>query len=345
MLGLVTLLVAGRRRARAVGHQARDRVLDDEPDRLHVRRRGDRRVRFAMFHLVTHAFFKALLFLTAGIVIHHLTASRTSGRWAACAVDAVHARDVPDRHARARRHPDLRRLLVEGRDPRLGARRGRCARLDALRRRLLGTLLTGMYALRLYFLVFHGKPATLRTPRTTTHTTARARAGCSFPWACWRSARRSRDCCRSRASGTRSTTGSTSRRAARPPVDGQEWLTSGVAVTLGVLGAYLAWRAFTPVASSSRGRRATDPRAQALVRRGVRHRLRTPGQAIAVRLRDQVETPVVQGGLDEVAEGTLDAARDRVGRPDRSAPAPTPSRSRSPCRSSSSSSSWSAEQC
>ncbi|HXQ87652.1 MAG TPA: NADH-quinone oxidoreductase subunit L, partial [Gaiella sp.] len=27
---------------------------------------------FAMFHLVTHAFFKALLFLTAGLVIHHL---------------------------------------------------------------------------------------------------------------------------------------------------------------------------------------------------------------------------------------------------------------------------------
>ena len=27
---------------------------------------------FAMFHLVTHAFFKALLFLAAGLVIHHL---------------------------------------------------------------------------------------------------------------------------------------------------------------------------------------------------------------------------------------------------------------------------------
>ena len=36
-----------------------------------------------------------------------------------------------------------------------------------------------------------------------------------------------------------------------------------------------------------------------------------PAQAIAVRLRDQVETPVVQGGLDEVAEGTLDAAGSR----------------------------------
>ena len=34
----------GRDRARPVGHQARDRLLDDEPDRLHVRRRGHRRV-------------------------------------------------------------------------------------------------------------------------------------------------------------------------------------------------------------------------------------------------------------------------------------------------------------
>ena len=33
-----------------------------------------------------------------------------------------------------------------------------------------------------------------------------------------------------------------------------------------------------------------------------------PGQAIAVLLRDRVETPVVQGGLDEVAEETLRGA-------------------------------------
>ena len=36
----------------------------------------------AMFHLTTHAFFKALLFLGAGSVIHRrCTTSRTSGKW------------------------------------------------------------------------------------------------------------------------------------------------------------------------------------------------------------------------------------------------------------------------
>ena len=48
------------------------RLLDDEPDRLHVRGGGRRRLLAGMFHLLTHAFFKALLFLGAGIVIHAL---------------------------------------------------------------------------------------------------------------------------------------------------------------------------------------------------------------------------------------------------------------------------------
>ena len=36
----------------------------------------------AMFHLMTHAFFKALLFLAAGIASTRSPASRTSARWA-----------------------------------------------------------------------------------------------------------------------------------------------------------------------------------------------------------------------------------------------------------------------
>ena len=39
----------------------------------------------AIFHLVTHAFFKGLLFLAAGSVIHAWAASRICAPWAACA--------------------------------------------------------------------------------------------------------------------------------------------------------------------------------------------------------------------------------------------------------------------
>jgi NADH-quinone oxidoreductase subunit L len=93
------------------------------------------------------------------------------------------------------------------------------------------------------------------------------------------------------------------------PSTTQEWATSAVAVTLGLLGSYLAWRAFAA------GRELV---ADGVVRRALEHRLwfdelydalfTRPAQGLAVLLRDRVEQPVVQGGLDEVAEGTLDAA-------------------------------------
>jgi len=39
----------------------------------------------AVFHVFTHAFFKALLFLGAGSVIHAMSASRTCATWGTCA--------------------------------------------------------------------------------------------------------------------------------------------------------------------------------------------------------------------------------------------------------------------
>ena len=71
----------------------------------------------AVFHLMTHAFFKALLFLAAGSVIHALAASRTCARWAACARHARHLLDHDRRCLRHRRISSLRRLLLERRDP------------------------------------------------------------------------------------------------------------------------------------------------------------------------------------------------------------------------------------
>ena len=66
-------LFRGHRWRRAERHQARDRLFDLLAARLYVRRRSALRAYSAgIFHLFTHAFFKALLFLGAGSVIHAL---------------------------------------------------------------------------------------------------------------------------------------------------------------------------------------------------------------------------------------------------------------------------------
>jgi NADH-quinone oxidoreductase subunit L len=66
----------------------------------------------AIFHLVTHAFFKALLFLGAGSVMHSMGGVIDMRRPAA--TDADHGSHVPDRVARACRRGPLRRLLQQG---------------------------------------------------------------------------------------------------------------------------------------------------------------------------------------------------------------------------------------
>ncbi len=91
---------------------------------------------YAMFHLMTHAFFKALLFLSAGVIIHHLAGEQDIRRMGGLRkADAVHPRRLPRRRAGARRDPAALRLLVEGRDHLLGARRRRRARVHAVRAR------------------------------------------------------------------------------------------------------------------------------------------------------------------------------------------------------------------
>ena len=89
----------------------------------------------AMFHLMTHAFFKALLFLAAGIAIHAIAGEQDIRKLGGHRqADAAHEDRLPDRLARARRHPAVRRLLLEGLDPRRRAR-PRLVRRRDLRRR------------------------------------------------------------------------------------------------------------------------------------------------------------------------------------------------------------------
>ena len=80
-----------------------------------------------IFHLMTHAFFKALLFLAAGSVIiamHHEQDIRKMGGLRKYL--PITYWTFVDRHARADRLPGLLRLLLEGR-----ADRGRARVRDA----------------------------------------------------------------------------------------------------------------------------------------------------------------------------------------------------------------------
>ena len=117
-----------------------------------------------MFHLVTHAFFKALLFLGAGSVMHAMGGVidiRQLRRPAA--PPAGHALDVPVRlPGDWRACVPLGRLLEQGRHP-AGrsasgpARRRRTSVRDpASARRLLGVLLIDFYMFRPFFLTFYG---------------------------------------------------------------------------------------------------------------------------------------------------------------------------------------------
>ena len=94
----------------------------------------------AMFHLMTHAFFKALLFLGAGSVIHAMSGEQDMRKMGGIALSrAVHLCPDVDRQPGAGRHLALRRLLFEGHDPRSGlGGRHRGRHVCLLARRLRG---------------------------------------------------------------------------------------------------------------------------------------------------------------------------------------------------------------
>ena len=81
---------------------------------------------YCIFHLLTHAAFKALLFLAAGSVIHAVGTNLMSADGWAAAHHAGHVLVHDGRPGRARRSAAARRVLEQGRDP---ARRGARCRL------------------------------------------------------------------------------------------------------------------------------------------------------------------------------------------------------------------------
>ena len=114
-----------------------------------------------MFHLMTHAFFKALLFMAAGLVIHHLAGEQDIRRmggvrkampktYLAFLVGSLSLVGIPPFAGFFSKDSILAAALASG-----------TYGVILLVVGLLGALLTGIYTFRLLFVVFLGEPSPL----------------------------------------------------------------------------------------------------------------------------------------------------------------------------------------
>jgi len=264
---------------------------------------------YAIFHLMTHAFFKALLFMAAGVVIHHLAGEQDIRRMGGL------KSSMPKTHVAFL----IGTLALVGIPPFAGfwskdgiissaLATGGALGWTLYLMALLGALLTGAYAFRLYFTVFHGEaheteqvgeehehghgegPLSMLVPVGVLAVLASigglvAIPGVWHPLTHW-----------VEESG----------EALVHPSTAQDYLTSALAVGLGLVGAWYARRAF-------RGGRqlVTSPGAW----RVLEHKLYfdelydalfyRPAASIAATLRRDVEEPVVARSLDEIGSGTI----------------------------------------
>jgi NADH-quinone oxidoreductase subunit L len=260
----------------------------------------------AMFHLMTHAFFKALLFLAAGIVIHALIGEQDMRKmgglrqflprtyWAFL-IGALALTGIPPLSGFFSKDPILAAALDSGWYGQLLFAVG-----------IAGAFLTGLYTFRMVFLVFGGEPS----PWAREHFHRPERTE-SWIWMAW-------------------TVGVLTVLAAiggwiqitelwtpisdfldpvaEPLVDPsgtQELVASVLAVAVGVAGIAVAWAAYS-------ARTLSIPRARP-VRAVLEHKFYfdelydwvfyRPSVALAVALRDWFERPVLLGSIDTIATG------------------------------------------
>ena len=262
---------------------------------------------YAIFHLMTHAFFKALLFMSAGVVIHHLGGEQDIRKMGG--LKAVMPRTHIAFLAGALSLAGI--PIFAGFWSKDGIVAAAFASGDALgytlyAAGLIGALLTGLYTFRLYFTVFRGEPSELVKEHTheghgegplsmlipvgvlavlATIGGLVVIPGVWEPFLHWID------------------------ETAEPLVHAtvaEDYGTSAIAVSLGLIGFFLARRAFHA------GRQlVTNPG----IWRVLEHKLYfdelydamffRPAAAISVALRRNVEEPVVERSLDEIGAGTI----------------------------------------
>ncbi len=282
---------------------------------------------YAMFHLLTHAFFKALLFLAAGVIIHHLAGEQDMRKMGGLKsvmpythgvflIGALALAGIPPLSGFWSKDGIISAALAEG-----GALGYTLVILG-----LVGALLTGAYTFRLYYLVFHGEPSELVLEHAGGHGSGHTHGP-------------------EDASGHEEHAQSEGPLSMLIPVGvlavlstiagllvipglwepflhwidsvaeplavatvAEDYATSAVAVALAGIGIWLARRAYLA---------GHDLVADGGVRRILEHKLyfdelydavfSRPSQLVAILLRERVEEPVVQGSLGEIGDGFREA--------------------------------------
>ncbi|MDP9285368.1 MAG: NADH-quinone oxidoreductase subunit L, partial [Actinomycetota bacterium] len=258
----------------------------------------------AMFHLMTHAFFKALLFLAAGIAIHAV----------------VGEQDIRNLAGIGKLMPQTKlaflvgSLALVGIFPFAGFFSKDSILAAALDRGwygmliyaigIVGAFLTGLYAFRLFFIVFTGEPSAFA--REHFHAHGGREGPPSMRWTV-------------AALALLSAVGGLLQFApiwhplstwlepvARPiaePTNAQEWVSSGVAIAAGLLGIAIAWAIYS-------AHRAKAPRALPLLEKKfywdeLYDLLWYRTADLAARGLDAlVERPLIAGSLSAVTSGT-----------------------------------------
>jgi NADH-quinone oxidoreductase subunit L len=266
---------------------------------------------FAIFHLMTHAFFKALLFLAAGVVIHHLADEQDIRRMGglkdalpkthiAFLIGTVALVGLPPFAGFWSKDAIIASTLAD--DSALG--------WTLFVATLAGVLLTGAYSFRLYYAVFHGKPAEAPAHAAHGHGHGEGPRSMLLPVGVL--------AVLAAIGGLVSIPGvwhpfthwvEETGEALVHPTTGEEYLVSAISVTLGLVGFFIARRAFHG------GRQLVT---QSGARRTLEHKLYVdelydalfyrPAVSLARWLRRNVEEPVIEGSLGELGSGTVQAS-------------------------------------
>ena len=264
-----------------------------------------------MFHLMTHAFFKALLFMAAGLVIHQLAGEQDIRKMGGL-------KGVMPRTALAFLIGSLALVGIAplsgffSKDPILAAAWARGDYGYALfAAGLLGALLTGIYAFRLYFVVFGGERSAFVEEHAEGHGHGEGPFSMTVPVAIL---------------AVLATIGGLIQipglwqlfsdfldPVVEPLVEPSatlDWTVSAITVAVGLLGIGIAWTLYG-------ARRRPVPR-WAFGQRALEHKLwfdelydalfYRPAVWLVAMLRQWFEEPVIDGSIGEVAGATQETA-------------------------------------